>query len=153
MKNFSFMQILTHLFSGVYVKITKEKRETFPDFQNGPFDPLKRALSCPETNPLRAWNESFNGTERAFRQYRKATFRYKISHFAAHLPPNKAIILNFHNADVCAKYREKHRNEGFVHVFWYLREQDLDTFCPFSKVWHLRGRGFWNIVSHWYSAF
>jgi len=58
------MQILTHLFSVVCVKITKEKREVFSDFQNGPFDPLKRTLSCPETNPLGARNEPFGGTER-----------------------------------------------------------------------------------------
>ena len=31
---------------------------------------------------------------------------------------------------------EKHRKEGFLHVFWRLWEQEFDAFCPFSEVWH-----------------
>jgi len=36
----------------------------FPDFQNGPFDPLKRALSRRETNPLGTRNEPFHHLKR-----------------------------------------------------------------------------------------
>ena len=46
-----------------------------------------------------------------------ATICYKIGHHAGRFLPRKVRILKFCAAHVCAKYREKHRNQGFVHVF------------------------------------
>ena len=46
-----------------------------------------------------------------------ATFCNEIGHHACRLLPTVVRILKFRAADVCAKYREKHRNHGFVHVF------------------------------------
>ena len=37
---------------------------------------------------------------------------------------------------MCAKDREKHRNKGFVYVFWGLWEQDFDAFCALAKARH-----------------
>ena len=60
-----------------------------------------------------------------------ARIAYNIGHYAHRLLPNEVEVLNFRAADVSAKYREKHRKQGLVHVFWGLREQNLDAFCPF----------------------
>ena len=41
----------------------------------------------------------------------------QIGHHAACLLPSEVGILKFCVADMCAKYGEKHRNQGFAHVF------------------------------------
>ena len=46
-----------------------------------------------------------------------ARIGHQMCHLAAHFLPSEVGILKFCAADVCAKYREKHRNEGFMHVF------------------------------------
>ena len=79
---------------------------------------------CPMTGaklPSRDWTiDSFS-----------AWIAHNIGHYAHRLLPNEVEMLKFRAADVSAKYREKHRNHGLVHVFWGLREQNLDAFCPF----------------------
>ena len=41
----------------------------------------------------------------------------QIGHHAARFLPSEVGILKFCVADMCAKYGEKHRNQGFAHVF------------------------------------
>ena len=52
----------------------------------------------------------------------------------------------FRSVYVCAKDREKHGDNGLVHVFWHLREQKLHAFGAFSKPWHSRRGGFAEVV-------
>ena len=46
-----------------------------------------------------------------------ARIRHEIGHQATHLLPGEVGIVKFRAADVCAKDREKYRNEGFAHGF------------------------------------
>ena len=46
-----------------------------------------------------------------------ARIDYDDSHYATLMLPTIVRILKFRAADVCAKDREKHQNEGFVYVF------------------------------------
>ena len=46
-----------------------------------------------------------------------ARIAHKIGHHATQLLPSVVRILKFRSTHMCAKYREKHRNKGFMHVF------------------------------------
>ena len=46
-----------------------------------------------------------------------ARMAHNIGHYAHRLLPNEVEVLKFRAADVGAKYREKHRKQGLVHVF------------------------------------
>ena len=46
-----------------------------------------------------------------------ARIAHKIGHHTARFLPSKVRILKFSAADMCAKNREKHRNQRFMHVF------------------------------------
>ena len=59
-----------------------------------------------------------------------AQIAHQLGHHAACFLPTAVWILKFCAADVRAKRGKKHRNEGFVHVFWGLREQDFVHFVP-----------------------
>ena len=45
------------------------------------------------------------------------TFCHEIGHHATKFLPTEVGILKFCTAYMCAKYRKKHRNKGFLHVF------------------------------------
>ena len=47
----------------------------------------------------------------------EAQIVYDDGDYATLMLPTEVRILKFCTADVCAKDREKHQNEGFVHVF------------------------------------
>jgi hypothetical protein len=46
-----------------------------------------------------------------------ARIGYQMGHLTAHFLPSEVGILKFCAADMCAKWGEKHRNKGFIHVF------------------------------------
>lgn len=46
-----------------------------------------------------------------------SVFGYQMGHLATWLLPTEVGVLEFRVADVCAKYREKHLDEGFLDVF------------------------------------
>jgi len=46
-----------------------------------------------------------------------ATFCHQVGHHYGRFPPIPARILKFYSAHVGAKYGEKHRDEGLMHVF------------------------------------
>ncbi len=45
------------------------------------------------------------------------TFGHQMGHNAAWFLPTEVRVLKFRAADVCAKYGEKHWNDGFLNVF------------------------------------
>jgi len=45
------------------------------------------------------------------------TFGHKVGHYARRLLPREVGVLKFRSTNVCAKRGEKHRNQGFMHVF------------------------------------
>ena len=81
------------------------------------------------------------------------TFGHEVSHLATWFLPSEVWILKFRTAHVCSKRGEEHRNEGFVHVFLGLLEENFDVFCPFSEGRHLGCLGFGDVVFHCFFAF
>ena len=72
----------------------------------------------------------------------------KIGHHSAHSLPREVGIHKFGSAYVRSKDREKHGNDGLVHVFRHLREQKRHAFGAFSQAWHRWRGGFTEIVFH-----
>ena len=68
-------------------------------------------------------------------------------------PPYRGRGVEIPHRPYMSQYGEKHRNQGFVHVFGGLREQKFDTFCPISEGRQLRSRLFCDVVFHYLFAF
>ncbi len=62
-----------------------------------------------------------------------AQISHQIGHHTACFLPRAVGILKFCAADVRAMRGEKHGNEGVVHVFRGLREQEFDISVPFPR--------------------
>ena len=54
----------------------------------------------------------------------------------------------FYDEGTNRKWDGKGQEEDFGERWGGLREENLDTFCPFSEGWHLGCRGFGNVVFH-----
>lgn len=72
----------------------------------------------------------------------------EIDHHSAHFLPREVGIRKLGSTYVRSKDREKHGNDGLVHVFRHLRGQKSHAFESATEVWHLRSDGFTDVVFH-----
>ena len=66
---------------------------------------------------------------------------------------NGAGTVFFYDEGTNRKWEGKGQEEDFGERWGGLREENLDTFCPFSEGWHLRCRGLADVVFHCFTAF
>ena len=72
----------------------------------------------------------------------------EVDHHSAHFLPREVGIRKFGSTYVRSKDREKHGNDGLVHVFRHLRGQKSHAFGVFSQAWYRWRGSFTEIVFH-----
>ena len=77
-----------------------------------------------------------------------ATICHEIGHHSACFLPREVGIHKFGSTYVRSKDREKHGNDGLVHVFRHLRGQKSHAFGVFSQAWYRWRGSFTEIVFH-----